>query len=109
VSLPRDFTLIMRYDLSHVLRSIRQQDTPPPDPRGRCLVYPTAYIVQARTVMSHAHTTAIRVRYPEVDPMGYLHHSRYLQYFEIGRIELLRALGHSYADLEQQGVFFVVV
>src|SRR5213080_2772333 len=54
-------------------------------------------------------TITIRVRYPEADPMGYLHHSRYLQYFEIGRIELLRALGHSYADLEQQGVFFVVV
>jgi acyl-CoA thioester hydrolase len=54
------------------------------------------------------HTIAIRVRYPEVDAMGYLHHSRYLQYFEIGRVELLRSLGVSYADLEQQGIFFVV-
>lgn len=54
------------------------------------------------------HVTALRVRYPEVDAMGYLHHSRYLQYFEIGRVELLRSLGHSYADLERQGVFFVV-
>ncbi|MDB5326909.1 MAG: acyl-CoA thioesterase, partial [Phycisphaerales bacterium] len=50
----------------------------------------------------------IRVRYPEVDGMGYLHHSRYLQYFEIGRVELLRMQGHSYADLEKAGVFFVV-
>ena len=41
--------------------------------------------------------------------MGYLHHSRHLQYFEVGRIELLRAQGFSYADLEGQGVFFVVV
>ena len=41
--------------------------------------------------------------------MGFLHHSRYLQYFEMGRVELLRSLGHSYADLEQQGVLFVVV
>lgn len=41
--------------------------------------------------------------------MGYLHHSRYLQYFEMGRVELLRSLGHSYADLEREGVFFVVV
>ena len=55
------------------------------------------------------HTITIRVRYPEVDAMGYLHHSRYLQYFEIGRVELLRALGISYADLERQGIFFVVV
>ena len=59
--------------------------------------------------MPHEHTISIRVRYPEVDAMGYLHHSRYLQYFEIGRVELLRSLGHSYAELERQGVFFVVV
>jgi acyl-CoA thioester hydrolase len=55
------------------------------------------------------HTISIRVRYPEVDAMGYLHHSRYFQYFEMGRIELLRALGHSYADFERAGVFFAVV
>src|SRR5438105_2166744 len=54
-------------------------------------------------------TISIRVRYPEVDAMGYLHHSRYLQYFEMGRVELLRAMGYSYAKLEQEGVFFVVV
>jgi acyl-CoA thioester hydrolase len=54
------------------------------------------------------HSMTIRVRYPEVDAMGYLHHSRYLQYFEMGRVELLRTLGHSYADLERRGVFFVV-
>lgn len=55
------------------------------------------------------HTISLRVRYPEVDAMGYLHHSRYLQYFEMGRVELLRRLGHSYAQLERDGVFFVVV
>ena len=58
--------------------------------------------------MSREHTITVRVRYPEVDAMGYLHHSRYLQYFEMGRIELLRAMGHSYADLERQGILFVV-
>lgn len=55
-----------------------------------------------------SHVTSIRVRYTEVDAMGYVHHSRYLQYFEIGRVELLRSLGHAYADLERAGVFFVV-
>lgn len=58
--------------------------------------------------MFNSHTISIRVRYTEVDAMGYLHHSRYLQYFEMGRIELLRAAGYSYAELERQGVFFVV-
>lgn len=41
--------------------------------------------------------------------MGYVHHSRFLQYFEMGRIEMVRASGFSYAALEEQGVFFVVV
>src|SRR5256885_17068749 len=59
--------------------------------------------------MAAEQTITLRVRYPEVDAMGYLHHSRYLQYFELGRIELLRSLGYSYAELERQGVFFVVV
>ena len=54
-------------------------------------------------------TITLRVRYPEVDAMGYLHHSRFVQYFEIGRVELLRSMGHAYADLERQGIFFVVV
>ncbi|MEL7237935.1 MAG: thioesterase family protein [Planctomycetota bacterium] len=51
----------------------------------------------------------IRVRYTEVDAMGYLHHSRYLQYFEMGRTELLRQYGVAYADLERSGTFVVVI
>ena len=50
----------------------------------------------------------VRVRYAEVDAMGYLHHSRYLVYFEMGRTELLRQSGHAYRQLESEGVFFVV-
>src|ERR1043165_1438604 len=59
--------------------------------------------------MPAQHSISIRVRYPEVDAMGYLHHSRYLQYFEMGRIELLRSIGHAYADFKKAGLFFVVV
>jgi acyl-CoA thioester hydrolase len=59
--------------------------------------------------MAIEHTISIRVRYPEVDAMGYVHHSRFLQYFEMGRVELLRSRGFSYAELEKQGIFFVVV
>jgi acyl-CoA thioester hydrolase len=59
--------------------------------------------------MALEHTINIRVRYPEVDAMGYLHHSRFFQYFEMGRVELLRSMGISYADVERQGIFFVVV
>lgn len=50
----------------------------------------------------------LRVRYPESDPMGYLHHARFFEYFEMGRTELLRAAGYRYRDLEERGVFFAV-
>lgn len=55
------------------------------------------------------HEITFRVRYPETDGMGVVHHSRFFQYFEMGRVELLRANGVSYAQLELAGVFFVVV
>src|SRR5262249_37317225 len=45
----------------------------------------------------------IRVRYAETDRMGLLHHANYLVYFEQGRTELLRGLGKSYRELEDQG------
>lgn len=59
--------------------------------------------------MLREHTTKLRVRYDECDPMGFVHHSRYLQYFEIGRTELLRACGGSYAAMEAAGQLVVVV
>ncbi len=41
--------------------------------------------------------------------MGYLHHAKFFEYFEMGRIELLRRAGFSYRELEANGVFFAVV
>lgn len=55
------------------------------------------------------HQIQIRVRYPETDPMGLLHHGNYLMYFEIGRTELLRASGGNYRQMEESGLFCVVV
>lgn len=55
------------------------------------------------------HTIELRVRYDECDPMGFVHHSRYLQYFEIGRTELLRASGGCYREMEELGQYVVVV
>jgi len=51
----------------------------------------------------------VRVRYPECDPMGVAHHSVFPVWFEMARTELLRHTGVSYADLERDGVFIVVV
>ena len=50
----------------------------------------------------------VRVRYAEADPMGYLHHAKYFEFFEMGRTELLRRVGSRYRDLEDRGYLFVV-
>jgi acyl-CoA thioester hydrolase len=45
-------------------------------------------------------TTEVRVRYAETDQMGIVYYANYLVWFEIGRVELLRALGLAYSQLE---------
>ena len=47
-------------------------------------------------------TTEVRVRYAETDQMGVVYYANYLVWFEIGRVELLRALGFSYKQLEAE-------
>ena len=51
----------------------------------------------------------VRVRYCECDPMGVAHHAAYVPWLEIGRTEILRDTGATYAQLEKAGVFLVVV
>jgi acyl-CoA thioester hydrolase len=58
--------------------------------------------------MINTHEITIRVRYQETDGQGRVHHANYLKWFEMGRIELLRAAGHSYADLERNGILLVI-
>ncbi|HUA93554.1 MAG TPA: thioesterase family protein [Terracidiphilus sp.] len=45
-------------------------------------------------------TTQVRVRYAETDQMGIVYYANYLVWFEIGRVEVLRALGLTYSQLE---------
>lgn len=58
--------------------------------------------------MADTWSVEFRVRYAETDAMGYLHHSKYWEYFEDARTELLKRNGFRYRDLESEGVFFVV-
>ena len=58
--------------------------------------------------MPHIHRMSVRVRYPEADPMGRLHHSRLLVYFEMGRTEYMRERGVAYADMERAGQFITI-
>ena len=55
-----------------------------------------------------SHEIEIRVRYQETDGQGRVHHANYLTWFELGRVELLRAAGHSYRELEEAGILLVV-
>jgi acyl-CoA thioester hydrolase len=59
--------------------------------------------------MLKVHEVELRVRYQETDAMGLLHHANYLTYFEVGRTELLRASGRAYRQMEEAGLFMVVV
>jgi len=51
----------------------------------------------------------IRVRYAETDQMGVVYHANHFIWFEVGRVELLRQLGFSYKDMEQQDNCFIAV
>lgn len=55
------------------------------------------------------HSIEIRVRYNETDGQRRVHHAQYLNYFERGRVELMRALGHSYRELERASNLILVV
>jgi len=51
----------------------------------------------------------LRVRYAETDQMGVVYHANYFIWFEVGRVELLRQLGFSYRDMEQNDGCFIAV
>jgi len=47
--------------------------------------------------------TDIRVRYADTDKMQFVYNGKYLEYFEVGRTELLRKTGLAYSELEKAG------
>ena len=54
-------------------------------------------------------TINIRVRYAETDKMGVVYHANYFMWFEIGRCELLRAIGSTYREMEASGISLPVI
>ena len=46
----------------------------------------------------------IRVNYKDTDQMGIVHHSNYIVYYEMARIEALRAWGMPYSEMEKNGI-----
>ncbi|MFA3784125.1 acyl-CoA thioesterase [Melioribacteraceae bacterium 4301-Me] len=49
------------------------------------------------------HITSLRVRYADTDKMQFVYNGKYLEYFEVGRTELLRSTGLSYREVEKAG------
>ena len=59
--------------------------------------------------MKTAIETRLRVRYAETDQMGVVYYANYLVWMEVGRVELCRALGFNYSDMEREdGVLLAV-
>ncbi|HEX5551906.1 MAG TPA: thioesterase family protein [Chitinophagaceae bacterium] len=54
-------------------------------------------------------TTQIRVRYGETDQMGFLYYGNYALYYEVGRTDMVRALGLNYREMEETGIIMPVV
>ena len=50
---------------------------------------------QERQPLNRVFEFQLRVRYKETDAQGRVHHSNYLNYFEIARVEMLRANGRN--------------
>lgn len=50
----------------------------------------------------------LRIRYAETDRMGYAYYGNYATYFEVARVEAMRALGMSYKEMEDNGVILPV-
>ncbi len=56
------------------------------------------------------HRYPFRVRYGDTDQMGWAYYANYLRWFEVGRAEMLRALGRSYRQMEEEfGVLLPVL
>lgn len=53
--------------------------------------------------------TKVRVLYAHTDIMGIANNTRYLEYFEAGRNELLRSMGYPYTELEKNNVMLPLV
>jgi acyl-CoA thioester hydrolase len=58
---------------------------------------------------SPSNQTSLRVRYSETDQMGTFYNSRVLEWFEVGRTELLRQMGLPYRQMESRGAMLPLV
>ena len=59
--------------------------------------------------MTPVNETRLRVRYVETDQMGVVYYANYLVWMEVGRVELCKARGFNYKDMEiEDGIYLAV-
>ena len=51
----------------------------------------------------------LKVYYKDIDQMGIVYYSRYFEYFEEARTEMLAAIGLKYSEVEAQGFILRVI
>ena len=56
----------------------------------------------------YATSVKLRIRYSETDKMGFCYYGNYAQFFEVARVEMLRSLGISYKEMEDEGILLPV-
>ena len=59
--------------------------------------------------MSRIFETTLRVRYAETDQMAVVYYANYIIWFEVGRTEMLRQMGLTYREMEEDGMVLPVV
>ena len=72
------------------------------------LCYTPAAMVGAR-ISGPSFVTQVRVRYADTDAEGVVYYGSYLVYFEVARVELLRALGCPVSEARARGIVFPAV
>ncbi len=54
-------------------------------------------------------STQVRVRYVDCDQSGFVYNGNYATFYEVGRSESLRQLGHTYKQMEDDGIVMPLV
>jgi acyl-CoA thioester hydrolase len=54
------------------------------------------------------HVYKTKIRYAEVDLMGYVHNSNYQIFFEEARIDMVRARNYPYSKIEEDGIILPI-
>lgn len=57
----------------------------------------------------YSHQYKIRIRYSDTDQMGIVYYGNYASFYEIGRVEALRALNFPYKLMEERGIMLPVI